>query len=326
MSLQLDYPQPLQTPANSEVKPKITISSDRIKTIKRRFIFTLNLVSFSGCAIALWQLWDGKVGFLEVGLLLLMYALTAVGITVGFHRHFAHKTFETKPAIRIALAVLGSMAAHGPLVSWVATHLCHHQYSDLPGDPHSPHLGGDGIRGKLRGLCHSHMGWLLNGELPNSFIFAKDLLRDPIMSRINRLYPLWIFVGLAIPAILGGVITWTWIGVFQGFLWGGLVRLLLSFHATNSVNSIAHFYGKRLFNTREQSKNNIWLAIPTVGEGWHNNHHAFPNSARFGLKWWQIDLGYWVIQALEMFKLAWDVKVPTAGMIEAKKATEINSG
>jgi stearoyl-CoA desaturase (delta-9 desaturase) len=152
------------------------------------------------------------------------------------------------------------------------------------------------------------MGWLLNDRLPNSLVFAKDLLRDPIVSRLNRTYVLWVLLGLALPAALGGALQGTWSGALQGLIWGGLVRIFLGFHAACSINSICHAFGRRPFVTRELSGNVAALAIPTFGESWHNNHHAFPRSARFGLEWWQLDFGYLVIRAMAGFGLAWDVR------------------
>ena len=272
--------------------------------------------------IAIYQLCNSGVGYLEIELFLFMFVITEIGKTVGYHRYFAHKAFKAKQAVRVILAILGSMAGQGPIIASVSVHRCHHQYTDLPGDPHSPHLHGESILGRLKGLWHSHIGWLLNSELPNSLIYAKDLLSDSLLRQVNRLYVMWIFVGLIIPAILGGVFTWTWEGAFQGFIWGGLARLFINVNSGYAINSIGHVYGRHLLNTNDQSKNNIWLAIPTLGEAWHNNHHAFPNSAKFGLKWWQVDLGYWVIRALEIVGLAWDVKAPTVEMIEAKNVAE----
>jgi stearoyl-CoA desaturase (Delta-9 desaturase) len=320
MSIELNDLPKNTTCKGSTVKPKIVVSSDYLQAVKRRFILGLGLVSSLGLAIAIFQLWFSDIGWLEVGLLFFMATITGIGITVGFHRHFAHKAFNTNQAMRIILAISGSMAGQGAIVAWVSVHRCHHQYTDLDGDPHSPHLHGEGIWGRLRGLWHAHIGWLLDGKLPNSLVFAKDLIRDPVISKINQLYPLWILLGLIVPAMLGGILTRTWIGTFQGFIWGGVARLFLSFNGGYVINSIAHVYGNRNFDLGDRSTNNIWLAVPTFGEGWHNNHHAFPNSAKFGLKWWQIDLGYWAIRVLETMGLAWDVKVPAAIAIESKKS------
>lgn len=305
---------------------KLTLANDYLQNIYKRLSLLTVLIPFFGSVVAIGLLWRFGISPVEVGLLISMYALTILGIEVGFHRHFAHHAFQTTTPIRVILAILGAMAAQGGVTFWVAHHRRHHQYTDLPGDPHSPHLNGDGIRGRLIGLWHSHMGWILAGEITNSLIFAKDLLRDPVIAKVNRLQQVWVILGLVIPAVLGGILSGTWLGAFQGFIWGGLVRVFLGHHFIQSINSICHVYGGRLFDTDNYSTNNLWLAIPTWGQSWHNNHHAFPNSAIIGLKWWQIDLGAWVIRTLEFLGLAWNVKAPKEEMIEAKikatKATE----
>ena len=303
-------------------KPKITIKSHKLKTVLRIHALVVLLIPPLASAIAIFIASQTGVGLLEVGLLICMYSLTISGITVGFHRHFAHRAFQTNTIVRVILAILGSMACQGPIIYWVSNHRRHHQYSDRPGDTHSPYFQGDKALKGFRGLWHSHMGWMFDHEFTNSFLFAKDLFGDSIISKVNRLYYFWILLGLAIPALLGGVSRGSWMGALSGLLWGGFLRIFLSSQFTFSINSITHLYGSRPFNTSEESTNNIWLAIPTGGEAWHNNHHAFPNSAKFGLKWWQIDLGYWAIRTLELAGLVWEVKVPTTGMIEAKAISQ----
>ncbi|MEH1781251.1 MAG: acyl-CoA desaturase [Nostoc sp.] len=308
------------TLVTSNKPTKIIIQNDYLQKVQRRFAIATIIIPLIGTLISLKFAWDFGISALELELLLVFWFLTMVGgITVGFHRLLSHCAFKTHPSIRVALAILGSMAAQGPVINWVSNHRRHHQYSDQIGDTHSPHLYQGEYWGKLKGMWHSHIDWMLNGELTNSTVFAKDLLQDPVMKKVNQRYLAFVFLGLLIPAILGGIFSRTWIGIWQGLLWGGLVRIFLVHHFTWTINSITHLFGSRPFNTSEQSTNNVWLAIPTGGEAWHNNHHAFPNSAEFGLQWWQIDLGYWFIRTLEVLGLAWDVKVPTLGMIEAKK-------
>ncbi|MDZ7963741.1 MAG: acyl-CoA desaturase [Nostoc sp. DedSLP03] len=319
MTTQLDYTTKFEPPTVSPMWQKVTIKSDRLKTPQQLHALAINIIPLLGSIAAIAIASHVGIGFVEVGLLVSMYVLTFVGITVGFHRHFAHCAFHTNTAVRVILAILGSMACQGPLIYWVSNHRRHHQYSDQPGDPHSPYCNQNQRLGQIRGLWHAQIGWTFTHEITNTFLFSKDLLREPALSKVNQLYYVWILLGLTIPSILGGMLTGTSMGVLSGFLWGGCVRLFLSYHFTNSINSITHLYGSRPFNTREQSTNNIWLAIPTHGESWHNNHHAFPNSAKFGLKWWQIDLGYWVIRTLELTGLVWNVKAPTTDAIEAKK-------
>lgn len=304
----------------SKKEAKITIKNDYLQTVQKRFAAATIIIPLIGTLIALKFAWDFGINLMELGLLLVFWFLTMVGgVTVGNHRLLSHCAFKTHPYIRVALAILGSMAAQGPVINWVSNHRRHHQYSDQIGDTHSPNLYQGESWGKLRGMWHSHIGWMLSGELTNSTVFAKDLLQDPVITKINQQYLAFVFLGLLIPAILGGLLSGTWIGIWQGFLWGGLVRIFVVHHLTWSLNSIVHLYGSRSFNTSEKSTNNVWLAIPTGGEAWHNNHHAFPNSAKFGLQWWEVDLGCWFIRTLEVLGLAWDVKVPTLGMIEAKK-------
>ncbi|MEH2433191.1 MAG: fatty acid desaturase [Nostoc sp.] len=299
---------------------KIIIQNDYLQQVQRRFAIATIIIPLIGTMIALKFAWDFGINLMELALLLVFWFLTMVGgITVGFHRLLSHCTFKTHPSIRVALAILGSMAAQGPVINWVSNHRRHHQYSDQIGDTHSPNLHQGGFWGSLNGIWHSHIGWMLNSEITNSTVFAKDLLQDPLIKKVNQQYLVLVFLGLLIPAILGGLLSGTWIGIWQGLLWGGLVRIFVVHHLTWTINSITHLYGSRPFNSSEQSTNNVWLAIPTGGEAWHNNHHAFPNSAKFGLQWWQLDLGYWLIHTLEVLGLAWDVKVPTLGMIEAKK-------
>src|SRR5262249_30218909 len=272
-----------------------------------------------GTFFALALLPRSGVGLVEVCILLSSYAATFVGITVGFHRLFAHKSFETRLGIRIVLGILGCMAAQGPLIYWVSNHRRHHVHSDYPGDPHSPHVHGEEKLDLLRGLWHAHVEWSFNQEIPNPARYARDLLRDPAICRVDRLYFLWVGLGLAIPGLLGGVLTLSAMGALKGLLWGGFVRTFLTHNFTFSINSICHVFGCLPFPTPERSTNNIWLAIPTLGESWHNNHHAFPNSAIFGLEWWQIDVGAWIVRVLKASGLAWDIKEPSARAVEVRR-------
>jgi stearoyl-CoA desaturase (delta-9 desaturase) len=221
------------------------------------------------------------------------------------------------------LAVLGCMAAQGPVVSWVAVHRRHHERSDKPGDPHSPNpaLLGGGAFGTLRGLWHAHVGWLTNHEYPNPVHYAPELLRDRVLARINRHYLLWVALGLLMPAAIGGLLHGTWLGAFQGFLWGGVVRMVVVDNSVLSINSFSHVFGSHEFETDDHSRNNPWVALPTFGESWQNNHHAFASSAAIGLRWWQVDLGYGLIVVLEQLGLVWGVRRPTPAMIASKRVT-----
>lgn len=298
---------------------------EKIKLEKRAKHFSqihtwgLMVVPPLGAVLALSMFLQGQVGFLEIGLFLLMYLISIIGITVGFHRLFAHGAFQTSPQVRGMLAIFGSMSCQGPIIYWVSNHRRHHQHSDQPGDPHSPHFKDEHSLPKWKGFLHAHSGWIFRHELSNSFVFSKDLLKDPVVSKVNQFYLFWMILGLAIPALLGGIATGSLSGLYSGFIWGGLVRIFLFSHMSYCINSICHLYGQRPFETKEYSTNNFWLAIPTGGESWHNNHHAFPTSAKFGLTRQQFDLGYQIIRLLESLNLVWKVKSPTADMIAKKR-------
>jgi stearoyl-CoA desaturase (Delta-9 desaturase) len=268
-----------------------------------------------GLAVVAVSLWGRGFSWVYLGLLLGMYALTALGITVGFHRLFSHRAFETNRVIQLFLAALGSMAAEGPLLKWVALHRCHHQYSDLPDDPHSPHQHGQSLAGLLRGLWHAHVGWVFQADPPDLPHYVKDLRQSRLLRTASALFPLWVAIGLLIPTALGGLLTGTWMGAVLGLLWGGLARIFLVHHVTWSVNSVCHLWGCRPFRTNDHSRNNFLFGILALGEGWHNNHHAFPTSARHGLRWWQIDMSYCVIRALALLGLAWKVALPARRLL-----------
>jgi stearoyl-CoA desaturase (delta-9 desaturase) len=202
------------------------------------------------------------------------------------------------------------MAIQGSLLKWVATHRYHHQHSDTPHDIHTPHHNDDGIIGVLRGAWHAHIGWFFTPDPPELYRYVKDLSRSRLLCKISDLFPLWVALGLVIPTVLGGLFTHSWTGAFLGLIWGGAARIFLVHHVTWSINSVCHLWGGRPFKTKDQSRNNLVFGILALGEGWHNNHHAFPVSARHGLRWWQIDISYLVIRTLAMLKLAWAVRLP----------------
>jgi stearoyl-CoA desaturase (Delta-9 desaturase) len=241
--------------------------------------------------------------------LAIMYVGVGAGVTVGFHRLFTHRSFKTSAPIRMVWAILGSAAAEGPVIDWVATHRKHHQYSDVEGDPHSPHVGkGHGWRGELRGLAHAHLGWVFSDmEVADEQRYAKDLLADPWVKFVDRTFVVWVIGGLGVAFGLGVALTGTVTGGLTALLWGGAARIFFLHHATFSINSLCHYFGKQEYDTGDESRNLAWLAIPTWGEAWHNNHHAFPTSYRHGLKRWQIDPSAGMIRLMEMTGLAWDV-------------------
>jgi stearoyl-CoA desaturase (delta-9 desaturase) len=263
------------------------------------------IVPFVAFLAALVLLWNRAVGPLDLGILAFMYLISGVGVTVGFHRLLTHRAFETHRPLKYAFAVLGSLSVQGPVITWVADHRKHHAHTDEEGDPHSPHVGhGSG----LRGLLHAHMGWLMNNMgRAQRRRYAPELMEDPGMRRINRSFELIILAGLAIPFGLGYLLGGTLTAALTALLWGGFVRIFLLHHVTWSINSVCHFFGRRRFATDDQSTNVFWLALPSLGESWHHNHHAFPRSAQQGLRRWELDPSGALIALLERLGLAWNV-------------------
>jgi len=278
------------------------------------------LLPLAGFVAAMVLLWGTGFSWLYLGLLAGGYLLTAVGITVGFHRLFTHKAFEAHPVVKVTLAVLGSMAVQGPVIAWAATHRSHHQHSDHEDDPHSPHNHGEGVRAMLKGLLHAHCGWLFTNSAARDYTrYVPDLLTDNTLRFISRMFPLWVVLGLLIPAAIAFAVTGTWYGAFLGFLWGGLARVFLVHHVTWSVNSICHTWGTQAFTSHDHSRNNPIVGVLAMGEGWHNNHHAFPASARHGLRWWEFDASYLLIRVLAAFRLASNIRLPAPERMQAKR-------
>jgi stearoyl-CoA desaturase (delta-9 desaturase) len=259
--------------------------------------------------VAAWQAWNSFLHWHDLVVFALVYALTGLGITVGFHRHFTHRSFKTSRALRGTLAALGSAAVEGPVISWVADHRKHHAFSDEEGDPHSPHVGHDGgLSGALKGLLHAHVGWIfIHTQRGSKQRYAPDLLADPVVRWVDRTFVLWVALGLLVPFGLGWLLGGTFGAALTGLLWGGFVRMFFLHHLTYSINSLCHVFGRQPFETGDQSRNLAWLAPFTFGEAWHNNHHAFPTSAVHGLGRRQLDPSAGVIWVLERLGLVWDV-------------------
>jgi stearoyl-CoA desaturase (delta-9 desaturase) len=264
------------------------------------------IVPFAGVLTAIVLLWNSWVGAIDLALLSAFYLLTAVGVTVGFHRLLTHRSFQTYPSLERTFAVLGSMSVQGSVLDWVADHRKHHAHTDEEGDPHSPHVGhGSG----LKGLLHAHMGWLTETQGQADWKrYAADLYEDPGMRTIGRRFPLIAGLSLLLPTLAGFALHgWTLEGAIRGLVWGGLVRIFLVHHVTWSVNSVCHFFGKRRFDVDDRSTNVGWLALASLGESWHHNHHAFPRSAEHGLRRWEVDPSALIIRTLERLGLAWKV-------------------
>jgi stearoyl-CoA desaturase (delta-9 desaturase) len=286
-----------------DVQPVAHETRDRIIT------GAITVLPFVSLLVVGWQLWEQALHTSDLIVFAIVYPLTGLGITVGFHRYLTHRAFKTKRPVRAALAILGSAAVEGPVISWVADHRKHHAFADVPGDPHSPHVDhGVGLLGALRGLAHAHLGWLYDhSQRGLKTRYAPDLMNDPLIRFVDRTFVLWVFAGLAVPFGLGWAIGGSLHSALTGLLWGGLVRMFVLHHVTYSINSLCHFFGRRDYDTDDESRNLAWLAPLSFGESWHNNHHAFPTSFRHGLRFWQVDPGAALIWTLEKFGLAWDV-------------------
>jgi stearoyl-CoA desaturase (Delta-9 desaturase) len=293
----------MSEPTEDDVEPVLHETRDRVMT------GTVTVVPFLALGVVGWQVWAELLHWRDIAVFASLYLVTGLGVTVGFHRLFTHRSFATKPWMRGVFAALGSMAIEGPVISWVADHRKHHAFADQPGDPHSPHVDhGVGWRGALRGLLHAHMGWLfIHTQRGARKRYAPDLVADPVVSWVDRTFVFWALGGLGAAFGLGWLIGGTLTAALTGLLWGGAVRILVLHHVTYSINSLCHFFGRRRFDTGDESRNLAWLSFLSLGEAWHNNHHAFPTSAAHGLRWWELDLSSLVIRGLERVGLAWDV-------------------
>lgn len=292
---------------------------ERGARFQRRVVLALTIIPFVGFVLAVAMLWGRGVAGTDLALFFAFYVFTGIGVTVGYHRLFTHRSFDAPRPVRMVFAIAGSMAVEGSVIAWVANHRRHHAFADKEGDPHSPHLDeGEGIMGVLRGLWHAHVGWMFDEFKTEQDRWARDLSRDPDMQKIDRLFSVLVLVSFGLPAVLGFALTGSLGGALTGFLWGGAARIFFLHHVTWSINSICHFYGKRPFETTDYSTNNWPLAFISFGESWHNNHHAFPTSAIHGIGRWQVDPGAVVISALERARLATNVHRVSSDQRQAK--------
>ena len=299
-----------ESPANDPLQPnsmgmRITIG----------FFIVIPLIAV---LLAIPVAWGGFLGWTDIILMFVMWTITAAGITVGYHRFFTHGSFKANRAVKIALAIAGSLALEGSLDQWVADHRKHHKFSDEIGDPHSPWRFGTTKRAIAKGLYYAHVGWFFDPQNTSIAKYAPDIAADKDLRRISRYFPLAITTTLLLPALLGGLITWSWIGALTAFFWAGIIRVALVHHVTWSINSICHVFGTRPFNSRDKSSNVAWLAIPSFGESWHNLHHVDQTSARHGVLRGQIDLSAEIIRGLEKLGWARDVRWPKPERIAAK--------
>lgn len=258
------------------------------------------------------------IAFLAIG----FYVATGLGVTVGFHRYFTHQAFKAKRWLKITLAVCGCASVQGKLIKWVADHKRHHAFSDEEGDPHSPWLFGTGPMAIVKGFWHAHWGWLFTKDVTNETRFAKHVLKDPDLVAIDRAYGLWVMLSLLLPALAGGLVTWSWWGVLAGFFWAGIVRIVAQHHVTFAINSICHMVGEQPNKTRDKSRVFWPLAIFSLGESWHNSHHADPTCARHGVGPGQIDISARVIWLFEragwVYDVRWPLRLDQANSLDAK--------
>lgn len=309
-----------EIPARTAPRRAVRVLRDEtIHAAQRNHFILFDVIPFIAFVIACVVLTRTGLSAIDVSIFVVMWILNLIGIEVGFHRLFSHGAFKCTEGVKRALVILGSTGAQGPAISWASNHRHHHQVSDTEDDSHSPHHGGPGILGRVKGFWHSHLGWKYEYAYPSPSHYTPALVKDRTVLLTSRRYYLWILLGLLAPAVAGGLLTLSWRGALTAGLTGGVVRLVLGQHATWCINSICHLFGKRPFVTGDKSTNNTWLALPTMGGSWHNTHHAFPTTANNGLERWQIDLCYVVIRGLAALGLAWDVKTPSAELIARKR-------
>jgi stearoyl-CoA desaturase (delta-9 desaturase) len=307
-----------KTPASSGSKP-LTEGKQGAGVLIALWAFVI--LPFAALVAAVPVAWGWGLTWLDVAMTVVLYVITGMGIGTGFHRYLTHSSFKATRPLRIALTLAGSLAIQGDPVQWVADHRRHHAFSDREGDPHSPWRFGESVWGLTKGLLYAHVGWLFYRELSNRERFAPDLVADKDVSRIARLFPAVVATSVLLPGLIGGLVTWSWVGVLSGIFWAGLVRIAVLHHVTWSINSICHVYGERPFETRDGDKaSNFWpLAILSFGESWHNLHHADPTCARHGVDRGQIDMNARLIWIFEKLGWATSVKWPKRDRLDAKR-------
>ncbi len=286
-------------PINDHVTGDSTVRARVLDLVHRAVVLALVVIPLAGTLLAIRLLWQRAVDWRDIALLVGLYVPISLGITIGFHRYLTHRGFRANPVVKAVLLILGSMAVEGPALAWAATHRKHHALADQEGDPHSP----------ADGFFHAHVGWLFKGQDADQKLYARDLIEDRMVMFVSRTFLLWAALTLVVPFLIGG---WT------GLVWGGLVRVFLTHHVTWSVNSVCHTFGSRPFRTKDLSRNQWVVGLLALGEGWHNNHHAFPRSALHGLRWWQFDLSGLTIRLLERARLVRNVQRVTAAEIRAR--------
>lgn len=280
-------------------------------------------VPLAALAAAVPLAWGWGLSWHDLAIAVTMYAVTGHGVTVGFHRHFTHHAFKAPGWLRTTLAVCGMMAVQGPVIDWVAAHRRHHRFSDREGDPHSPWRYGRTFKALAKGFVYAHLGWLFDRQqVTSADKFAPDLCRDPVIRRLSGAFPVWVALSMLLPPVAGGLWSWSWQGAITAFFWGSLVRVAALHHVTFAVNSVCHLVGRSPFKTRDQSRNVWWLALPSMGEAWHNFHHAEPSSARHGVGRFEIDTSAVVIRVMESLHWIRDVHWPADAAVAHRLLVE----
>ena len=302
---------------------------DQVTVLEKAITIFFVLAPAIGVGVAAISVWGVGFDWFHLALLLGMFFVTSVGISVGYHRLFSHRSFKTYGIVQGMLAAMGAMAVTGTARNFVANHRRHHSHADRPGDPHSPHHYEDddhGVWGTVKGFWHAHTGWFLSKtDHPNERRYAAEFFEPSAVRFVDQTNGLWVLLGLITPMAVAGLIGGSWTAAWLGLLWGGLVRIFLVHHLTWSINSVCHLWGNRPYHSGDHSRNNALFGILGMGEGWHNNHHAFPFSSRHGLRWWQLDGGYLFIRGLKLVGLAWDVRSPSKNQLEAAARRAANA-
>jgi len=297
------------------------VTAGRRDSTNQFLIYFFSVVPLLAVAVAVPFAWGWGLGWTDIILAASFYVVSGLGITVGFHRYFTHASYRARRGLKIGLAIAGQLALQGPVIDWVADHRRHHAFSDRAGDPHSPWLYGTSALALAKGFWHAHMGWIFERDLTNQQRFTPDLLADKDITRVNRSFAACTAVSLLLPALLGGLITGSWAGALTAFFWAGLVRVALLHHVTWSVNSICHMIGERPFAARDKSANFWPLALVSLGESWHNLHHADPTCARHGVLRGQLDISARTIWIFEKLGWAYKVRWPSAPRLARIQAT-----
>jgi stearoyl-CoA desaturase (Delta-9 desaturase) len=319
-------PETVRTGTTPNAAPQVTrrtplpeIEPEPSGPVERFLVGLFVLIPLLALVAAVPVAWlGGWLGWHDVVIGLVFYVVSGMGISMGFHRYFTHSSFKANRGLKIALAIAGSLAIEGPVLTWVADHRRHHKYSDKEGDPHSPWRFGNDWKALTKGLGYAHIGWLFNPNRTSQARFCPDLLADEDVSRISRWFPGLVAVTLLAPALIGGLWSMSIAGALTAFFWASLVRICLLHHVTWSINSVCHTFGNEDFDVRDKSRNVAWLAIPSFGESWHNLHHSDPTCARHGALKGQIDISARVISWTERFGWASDVRWPDSARLTGR--------